>query len=252
MSIQHSLPQRFEGRVALVTGGASGIGQAVVQRLVSEGAQVIVWDVDDARLQACARSLGSRVLAQRVDVTDESQIAQAMKQAVAHMGHLDILVNGAGIVGPNGPFWQVETSAWERVMRINLFGTFLVSRAACPHLLARGWGRIVNIASVTANEGPKDLAPYAASKAGVVGLTKSMGKDLAQSGVLVNAVTPALIATELLQQLTPEYMSAALSRIPMGRAGTLEEAAALITWLCSQECSFSTGATYDLSGGRGL
>lgn len=245
-------PPRFEGRVALVTGGASGIGQAVVQRLVREGAQVIVWDVDEVRLQACARDLDERVLVQRVDVTREQDIAQAMAQTVARMGHLDILVNGAGIVGPSGPFWQVDTAAWERVMRINLFGTFLVSRAACPHLMARGWGRIVNIASVTANEGPKDLAPYAASKAGVVGLTKSMGKDLAQSGVLVNAVTPALIATELLQQLTPQYMSAALSRIPMGRAGTLDEAAALITWLCSPECSFSTGATYDLSGGRGL
>lgn len=252
MSDHPTQPQRFEGRVALVTGGASGIGQAVVQRLVHEGAHVIVWDVDEPRLQACARDLGDRVLVQRVDVTSESDIAQAMSQALAKTGHLDILVNGAGIVGPNGPFWQVDTAAWERVMRINLFGTFLVARAACPHLMARGWGRIVNIASVTANEGPKDLAPYAASKAGVVGLTKSMGKDLAQSGVLVNAVTPALIATELLKQLTPEYMSAALSRIPMGRAGTLDEAAALITWLCSPECSFSTGATYDLSGGRGL
>lgn len=252
MSDHPTQPQRFEGRVALVTGGASGIGQAVVQRLVHEGAHVIVWDVDEPRLQVCARDLGDRVLVQRVDVTSESDIAQAMSQALAKTGHLDILVNGAGIVGPNGPFWQVDTAAWERVMRINLFGTFLVARAACPHLMARGWGRIVNIASVTANEGPKDLAPYAASKAGVVGLTKSMGKDLAQSGVLVNAVTPALIATELLKQLTPEYMSAALTRIPMGRAGTLDEAAALITWLCSPECSFSTGATYDLSGGRGL
>ena len=137
-------------------------------------------------------------------------------------------------------------------MRINLFGTFYVSRAVTPHLIDRGWGRIVNIASVTANEGPKNLGPYAASKAGVVGLTKSMGKDLASTGVLVNAITPALIATELLQQLSAEYMAAALSRIPLGRPGTLDEASALVCWLCSEECSFSTGATYDLSGGRGL
>lgn len=245
-------PARFDNRVALVTGGASGIGRAVVARLVQEGARVIVWDVDEARLQSCAQALGASVLVQKVDVTQEAAIDPAMAEAIAWAGQLDILVNGAGIVGPSGPFWQVDTAAWERVMRINLFGTFLVSRAACPHLIARGWGRIVNVASVTANEGPKDLAPYAASKAGVVGLTKSMGKDLAQSGVLVNAVTPALIATELLQQLTPQYMAAALSRIPMGRAGTLEEAAALITWLCSAECAFSTGAVYDLSGGRGL
>ena len=243
---------RFDSRVALVTGGASGIGRAVVERLVREGARVVVWDVDEARLTSCVQAMGERILAQKVDVTQEDAIDHSMAQAIGWAGQLDILVNGAGIIGPSGPFWKVEAAAWERVMRINLFGTFLVSRAACPHMIARGWGRIVNIASVTANEGPKDLAPYAASKAGVVGLTKSMGKDLAQSGVLVNAVTPALIATELLGQLTPQYMAAALSRIPMGRAGTLDEAAALITWLCSAECSFSTGATYDLSGGRGL
>lgn len=250
MSNGHSL--RFKERVALVTGGASGIGLAVVDRLVREGARVAVWDIDGGKLARCHERHGDRVLAQAVDVGDAAAVETAMAETMARWQRLDILVNGAGIVGPNGPFWDTPVAQWERVVRINLNGTFLVSRAATPHLQRNGWGRIVNIASVTANEGPKHLGPYAATKAGVVGLTKSMGKDLAGSGVLVNAITPALIATELLAQLTPEYMAAALSRIPLGRPGTLDEAAALVTWLCSEECSFSTGATYDLSGGRGV
>lgn len=250
MSNGHSL--RFQDRVALVTGGASGIGLAVVDRLVREGARVAVWDIDGGKLARCHARHGDRVLVQTVDVGDAAAIEAAMAETVARWQRLDILVNGAGIVGPNGPFWETEVAQWERVVRINLTGSFLVSRAATPHLQRNGWGRIVNIASVTANEGPRHLGPYAATKAGVVGLTKSMGKDLAGSGVLVNAITPALIATELLEQLTPEYMAAALARIPLGRPGTLDEAAALVTWLCSEECSFSTGASYDLSGGRGV
>lgn len=250
MSNGHSL--RFQDRVALVTGGASGIGLAVVDRLVREGARVAVWDIDGGKLARCHARHGDRVLVQTVDVGDAAAIEAAMAETVARWQRLDILVNGAGIVGPNGPFWETEVAQWERVVRINLTGSFLVSRAATPHLRHNGWGRIVNIASVTANEGPRHLGPYAATKAGVVGLTKSMGKDLAGSGVLVNAITPALIATELLEQLTPEYMAAALARIPLGRPGTLDEAAALVTWLCSEECSFSTGASYDLSGGRGV
>lgn len=250
MSNGHSL--RFQDRVALVTGGASGIGLAVVDRLVREGARVAIWDIDGGKLARCHARHGDRVLVQTVDVGDAAAIEAAMAETVARWQRLDILVNGAGIVGPNGPFWETEVAQWERVVRINLTGSFLVSRAATPHLQRNGWGRIVNIASVTANEGPRHLGPYAATKAGVVGLTKSMGKDLAGSGVLVNAITPALIATELLEQLTPEYMAAALARIPLGRPGTLDEAAALVTWLCSEECSFSTGASYDLSGGRGV
>jgi len=250
MSNGHSL--RFQDRVALVTGGASGIGLAVVDRLVREGARVAIWDIDGGKLARCHARHGDRVLIQTVDVGDAAAIEAAMAETVARWQRLDILVNGAGIVGPNGPFWETEVAQWERVVRINLTGSFLVSRAATPHLQRNGWGRIVNIASVTANEGPRHLGPYAATKAGVVGLTKSMGKDLAGSGVLVNAITPALIATELLEQLTPEYMAAALARIPLGRPGTLDEAAALVTWLCSEECSFSTGASYDLSGGRGV
>lgn len=252
MTSNAAVGERFRNKVALVTGGASGIGRAAVDRLVREGANVIVWDIDAAKLDNCQATHADKVLAQKVDVTDHAAIEQAMREAVEQLGRLDIVVNGAGIVGPNGPFWKATPEQWDRVVRINLTGTFLVTRAATPHLLRNGWGRVVNVASVTANEGPKNLGPYAATKAGVVGLTKSMGKDLAGTGVLVNAITPALIATELLQQLTPEYYAAALSRIPLGRAGTLDEVAALITWLCSDECSFSTGACFDLSGGRGL
>lgn len=246
------LPTRFANRIALVTGGASGIGRAAVDRLVREGAAVVVWDIDKAKLDACGALHGHSVLTRVVDVSQAADVENAMAELIEARGKLDILVNGAGIVGPNGPFWETSPEQWDRVVRINLTGLFLVSRAATPHLVRNGWGRIVNIASVTANEGPKNLGPYAATKAGVVGLTKSMGKDLAGTGVLVNAVTPALIATDLLQQLSAEYLAVALSRIPLGRAGTLDEAAALITWLCSDECSFSTGAAFDLSGGRGV
>ena len=245
------LAQRFSDKVALVTGGASGIGRAVVHRLLSEHAKVIVWDIDTPKLNACREQLGAAGLVQHVDVTQPESIDQALAQALAHFGQLDIVVNAAGIVGPNGPFWQTTPEAWDRVMQVNLRGTFLVNRAACAHLIARGWGRIVNMASVTANEGPQNLSAYATSKAAVVGLTKSMGKDLAHTGVLVNAMTPALIATDLLNQLTPEYYAAALAKIPMGRPGTMEEVASMVAWLCSAECSFSTGACFDLSGGRG-
>lgn len=243
---------RFYQKIALVTGGASGIGRSAVDRLVSEGGKVIIWDIDAEKLERCRRVHGESVFTQCVDVTDDTSIEQAMRLAVEQFGKLDILVNGAGIVGSNGPFWETTPEAWEKVLRVNLTSAFLVSRHAVEHLKKGGWGRIINIASVTANEGPVNLAAYAASKAGMVGLTKSMGKELAGSGVLVNAIAPALIATEMMEQLTEEYLTAALSRIPLGRAGTLEEAAALITWLCSEECSFSTGAVFDLSGGRGL
>lgn len=242
---------RFQDRVALVTGGASGIGAAVVDRIVSEGGRVVVWDIDAAKLAASKDRHGAAVRVARIDVTDAAAVDAGVEAILAEDPALDILVNAAGLIGPNGPFWEATPESWRRMMSVNLDGAFFVARAVAPELIARGWGRIVNVASVTAAEGPKALGPYAASKAGLVGLTKSMGRDLAGTGVLANAVAPALIATELLAQLSPEYYAAALSRIPLGRAGTLAEAAALITWLCSEEMSFSTGAVFDLSGGRG-
>jgi 3-oxoacyl-[acyl-carrier protein] reductase len=245
------LSQRFAGKVALVTGGASGIGRAVVNRFLSEQAKVIVWDIDAKKIDTCRQELGASGLVQQVDVTLAESIEGALAEAMSHFGQVDIVVNAAGIVGPNGPFWLTTPEEWDRVMSVNVRGTFLVSRAATPHLIQRGWGRIVNMASVAANEGPKNLSAYSSSKGAVVALTKSMGKDLANTGVLVNALTPALIATDLINQLTPEYYAAALSKIPMGRAGTVVEVAAMAAWLCSTECSFSTGACFDLSGGRG-
>lgn len=242
---------RFHSRIALVTGAASGIGAAIVARFIDEGANVIAWDINLDRLHETAKQYGDRMMAQRVDVRDPEAIDVALTEAVKAMGKLDIVVNAAGLVGPNAPFWTINTEDWNRVININLTGTFQVNRAATPHLLKNKWGRIVNIASVTAKEGPKDIGPYAASKAAIVSLTKSMGKDLAGTGVLVNAIAPALIQTELLAQLTPEYYDAAISRIPLGRAGTLDEVAAMVAWISSDECSFCTGAVFDLSGGRG-
>ncbi|WP_297756225.1 SDR family NAD(P)-dependent oxidoreductase [Hydrogenophaga sp.] len=252
MSSMEAVAPRFRGRVALVTGGAAGMGRAVVDRLVREQARVAVWDINAAALSDVQAAHGDAVQAQAVDVTDDAAVQKAMAALLAHFDGLDIVVNAAGIIGSNSPFWETSPEQWDRVMQVNLRGPFLVTRAACATLMRRGWGRVVNIASVAANEGPKNLGAYAASKAGLVGLTKSMGKDLAGTGVLVNAVAPALIATDMLKQLTPEYYAAAMARIPLGRAGTLDEVAALVTWLCSEECSFSTGAVYDLSGGRGL
>jgi NAD(P)-dependent dehydrogenase (short-subunit alcohol dehydrogenase family) len=242
--------QRFTGRTALVTGGAAGIGHGVVQRLVEEGAQVSVWDVQPDKLAACQATWGERVLPQRVDVTDLQAVCAAHAAAVQHWGAVDIVVNAAGIVGPNGPFEAVEPAAWERVLRTNLTGSFWVMQAVVGGMRERGWGRIVNVASIAALEGSAYLAPYAASKAGLIALTKSVGKELAATGVLVNAIAPALIATEMIEHLTPEYLAASLAKIPMGRPGTLAEVAALVAWLCSSECAFSTGAVYDLSGGR--
>lgn len=243
---------RFANQIALVTGGAAGIGRAAVDRIIAEGGKVVVWDINADKLADCQRVHGDRALCQRVDVTDEKAIGDATEKAILRFHRINILVNGAGIVGPNKPFWDITSSEWVRVIDVNLTSMFLVSRAVHTHIPSDGSGRIINIASVTAKEGPQNLSAYAASKAAIVALTKSMAKDLIKRKISVNAIAPALIATEILAQLTPEYYAAALSRIPMGRPGTLEEAAALITWLCSSECSFSTGAVYDLSGGRGV
>ena len=242
----------FEGRTAVVTGGAAGIGLAIAKRLALSGARVALWDLDARALAAAAAGLGHGTYTHPVDVADAGAVARAAAATARELGRLDVLVCSAGIAGPNSTTWDYPVDEWKRVFDVNVNGLFYCNRAVVPEMMKHDYGRIVNIASVAANEGPKNLGAYAASKAGVVGLTKSMGKDLAGSGVLVNAVTPALIATDMMKQITPEYYAAALARIPLGRPGTLDEAAALVTWLCSEECSFSTGACYDLSGGRGL
>jgi len=241
---------RFSGQVALVTGGASGIGQACIERLLREGARAVAWDVNPQALASRRAAWGEQALCQQVDVTDGAQVAAAMAAAVAHFGRLDIVINSAGIVGPAGPFWTNELTQWQRVIDLNLTAVFLVSQAAVPHLMRSGAGRIVNLASIAGKEGNRHQAAYSASKAGVIGLTKTMAKDLVEHGVLVHAVAPAAIQSELLLQMPPEQLALVLSKIPMGRPGKVEEVAAMVCWLASPECSFSTGAVFDLSGGR--
>jgi 3-oxoacyl-[acyl-carrier protein] reductase len=222
------------GRTAVVTGGASGIGAAVVSRLRAAGHTVAIFDWnDDAD-------------AIKVDVADQN----ACRRAIDAIGHVDILVNSAGINGPNATTWDYPDGEFERVLSINLTGTYYMCKAVVPGMLEKGWGRIVNIASIAGKEGNPNAVAYSASKAGVIGLTKSLAKETATRGVLVNCVTPAVIETPLLQQVSAEHLKYMLSKIPMNRVGTPDEVAALTAWLCSEDCSFSTGAVFDISGGR--
>ena len=244
------MSQRFENRIALITGGASGIGLATAERLVREGARAILWDVNLPALDAAARRFGGAALCQRVDVTQEHAVQAAMQGAMAALGRLDILVNSAGIVGATAPFWEQGQANWQRVIEVNLSAVFLVSSAAVPHLIRSDRGRIVNLASIAGKEGNRNQGAYSASKAGVIGLTKSMGKDLVEHGVLVNAITPSMIQSDLVDQMPVAQREMVLAKVPMGRAGRVEEVAAMVCWLASEECSFSTGAVFDLSGGR--
>ncbi|GAB5100639.1 MULTISPECIES: SDR family NAD(P)-dependent oxidoreductase [unclassified Caballeronia] len=245
-----TISQAFEGRVALVTGAASGIGLACTERLMSEGATVVLWDIDQKRLTACQERLGERAIAQRVDVTNEDEVRAALEAAVAQTGKLDIVVNSAGIVGSSASVWEMPLDAWNKVLLLNLTATFIVCKAAVPYLLRNGYGRVVNMASIAGKEGNANQSAYSASKAGVIGLTKSLGKELAQRNITVNAIAPASVQSELLAQMPPEQMKMLQAKIPMGRPGTVQEIAALIRWLSSEESSFSTGAVFDASGGR--
>jgi 3-oxoacyl-[acyl-carrier protein] reductase len=240
----------LEGRGAIVTGGASGIGFATAQRMIGSGASVALWDVSREALDAATASLGAAAHAWRVDITSEADVASALADTVARLGRISALVNSAGITGPNLPTWEYPVEAWQQVMNVNLTGTFLCCRAVVPHMLAQGYGRIVNIASVAGKEGNPNAPAYSASKAAVIGLTKSLGKELAAKGITVNCVTPAAVRTAIFDQMTPAFIEFMLSKIPMGRFGTVDEIAAMVAWLCTEECSFTTGAVFDLSGGR--
>lgn len=248
MPNQSSLNQR----VAIVTGGARGIGYAIAKRLLEEGASVCLWDMDAKALAEAKSSLGydEKVSTAQVDVTRASSIETAVDSTVSSWGKIDLLINNAGVAGNNAKLWEMSLEDWSRVMDINLTGTFLSCRAVVPHLLKNGYGRIVNIASIAGKEGNPNASHYSASKAGVIALTKSLGKELASSNILVNCITPAVIETDILQQCTPEHVQYMLSKIPMNRFGQKHEASALVAWLCSEECSFTTGAVFDLSGGR--
>ncbi|QXM23966.1 SDR family oxidoreductase [Elioraea tepida] len=239
---------RFERRVAVVTGGARGIGLAVAERLAAEGARVALWDLDEAEAAKVAARLSG--LALRVEVADEASVAAAVAATEAALGPIDILINNAGITGPNGPVETYPFDAWRRVIEVDLTGVFLCCRAVVPGMRARNRGRIVNVASIAGKEGNPNASAYSAAKAGVIALTKSLGKELADTEVRVNCVTPAAVKTDIFAQMTEEHIAWMLSKIPLGRFGRVEEIAAMICWLASDEASFSTGAVFDVSGGR--
>jgi len=237
---------------AIVTGGARGIGFAIARRLMQSGAEVSLWDRDDAALRAAVAQLEpmGKVHMVNVDITEASSVQEAAQATINLAGKISLLVNNAGIAGANGKTWELDVADWKRVIDLNLTGVFLCCRAVVPHLLKNGYGRIVNIASIAGKEGNPNAAHYSASKAGVIGLTKSLGKELAQNNICVNCITPAVIETDILKQITPEHVAYMLSKIPMNRFGKVEEAAAMVAWLCSGDCSFTTGGVFDLSGGR--
>jgi 3-oxoacyl-[acyl-carrier protein] reductase len=244
----------LKGRTAIVTGGARGIGYAAARRLLESGASVALWDADAAALQNAVAGLqaGRRVAAAVVDVTDEKAIAAAVAALIGARRKIDILINNAGITGGNAPLWQLTPEVWRRVVEVNLIGPYLVCRAVVPHMVGAGYGRIVNIASIAGKEGNPNASHYSASKAGLIGLTKSLAKELATTGVIVNCITPAAAKTEMFAQMKQEHIDYMLGKIPMGRFVEVEELAAMIAWLSSEECSFSTGAVFDISGGRAV
>ena len=240
----------LQGRGAIVTGGARGIGLATATRLAQSGARVAIWDIDGSEAQAAAARIGNANLGQAVDVTQEAQVDQARDAAIKAFGKVDILVCNAGISGANLPVKDYPLAEWNKVISLDLTGVFLCCKALVPHMTANKWGRIVNTASIAGKEGNPNASAYSAAKAGVISLTKSLGKELSNTGVLVNCITPAAIHTDIFKQMTQAHIDFMLSKIPMGRFGEVDEAAAMIAWLSSPDCSFSTGAVFDLSGGR--
>ena len=242
----------LQGRVAIVTGGAQGIGYAIAERMLASGATVVLWDVDEAKLAEAKGMLGGpgRVFTEKVELTSEAEVAAATERTLTATRKIDILINNAGITGGNATTWELAPDVWRRVIEVNLIAPYLVCRAVVPHMIEAKYGRIVNIASVAGKEGNPNASHYSASKAGVIALTKSLGKELATKGVLVNAVSPAAAKTAMFATMTQQHIDFMLSKIPMGRFLEVGEAAAMVAWLSSEECSFTTGSVFDLSGGR--
>jgi 2-dehydro-3-deoxy-L-rhamnonate dehydrogenase (NAD+) len=241
------------GRMAVITGAARGIGYAVAEHALRSGAVVSLWDIDAERLDRARRELSrlGALEAQVVELTDERSVQSVVDKTVDKFSKIDVLINNAGITGGNDVTWRLSPEVWRRVIEVNLIGPYLTCRAIVPLMLAHGYGRIVNVASIAGKEGNPNASHYSASKAGLIGLTKSLGKELATQNVLVNCVTPAAVRTELFGQMSQEHIDYMLSKIPMGRFLRAEEVASLICWLASEDCSFSTAAVFDISGGRG-
>ncbi len=250
----NSVRYDFNGKHAVVTGGAAGIGQACVEQFLAAGARVSLWDRDPSALRAAQERHGAMVHAVEVDVSDAASVSQAVSSSTKFCSHIDILVNSAGITGPNATVVDYPLTEWDRVFAINVRGTLLTCQAIVPLMKraaeGRGAGRIVNIASVAGKEGNPNASAYSASKAAVIGLTKSLGKELALTGITANCITPAAVRTGMFAQMTQEHIDFMLSKIPMNRFGTVHEIANLVMWLSSDACSFSTGAAFDVSGGR--
>ncbi|HEY2247217.1 MAG TPA: SDR family NAD(P)-dependent oxidoreductase [Bradyrhizobium sp.] len=240
----------LNGRTAVVTGGAQGFGRAITERFVASGAKVAIWDHDKALADKTAQTVGNAVSAFKVDVTDSAAVEKIRDDTLKAFGKIDILVNNAGIAGVNKTVWETDLDEWRKVLRINLDGPFICCKAIVPTMLQQSYGRIINIASIAGKEGNPNAAHYSASKAGVIALTKSLGKELAAHNILVNAVTPAAAKTAIFDQMTQAHIDFMLSKIPKNRFVLVEELAAMVAWLASEDCAFSTGAVFDISGGR--
>ncbi|MDX2151180.1 MAG: SDR family NAD(P)-dependent oxidoreductase [Bryobacteraceae bacterium] len=238
------------GQTAVVTGGAQGIGEGIARRLARAGARVAVADVNEEAALAAASGVGERAFAVGIDVTDNKSVEDAVAAVLQQTGRIDIWVNNAGIAGRSAPIWEQTDGDWSRIVALNLTGVFYCCRAVLPHMRERRYGRIVNIASIAGKEGNPNMSAYSATKAGVIGLTKSIAKEVATEGICVNAVSPAVVRTKILEQLTPEQVDYMTARIPMRRTGAIDEIAAVVHFLASPDCSFVTGQTYDASGGR--
>jgi NAD(P)-dependent dehydrogenase (short-subunit alcohol dehydrogenase family) len=238
----------LNGRCAVVTGGAQGFGRAIAERFIASGAKVAIWDFDFSLAEKTAREIGATAF--KVDVSDLAAVEKTRDETLKAFGKIDILVNNAGIAGVNATVWDTDLEEWRKVMRINLDGPFICCKAVVPQMIRQKYGRIVNIASIAGKEGNPNAAHYSASKAGLIALTKSLGKELAQHDILVNAVTPAAAKTAIFDQLTQQHIDFMLSKIPKNRFVLVEELAAMVAWLASEDCGFSTGAVFDISGGR--